>query len=82
MYEFLAMIILSNPILPETKAIWRGDISLGSKEKSLLTMTLVTTLYTVLHKLISLRDAWQSAPGCFGMRVIRILFRWGVMVEL
>ena len=76
------MIILSKPILPGTKAIWRGDMSLGKQGQSLLTMILVTTLYTVLHRLIGLKEARDSAPRCFRMRVIRVLFRCGGIVEL
>lgn len=46
-------------------------MSLGNMGLSLLTMILVTTLYIILHRLISWKEAKQPAPGCFGIRVIR-----------
>ena len=49
--------MLSIPILLGTKAVWRGEMRDGSKGLSLFTITFVTTLYVVLHKLMGLKEA-------------------------
>ena len=51
----------------------------GSRGLSLFTITFMTTLYAVLHKLMGLKEARQSALGHLRTRVIRVSFRCGGM---
>lgn len=66
---------LSVPRLPGTNAVCSGLITELRKGLSLATMIFVTILYTVLHRLISLKLLRVSGPWILGISAIWVLFR-------
>ena len=58
---------------PGTKADCSGEIRADRKSRSLLARTLVKTLLTNVHKLISRKIKKEEGFGFFGIKTMRVL---------